>query len=371
MRTVLDGEVWVHYGQIYVQSDVDFPGLGECFGGQENGLCGAAIPGYLFLITGLHTGEVGFTVEVHDGPPPLDGTWEDVVEVSFRPDGDTSLVTWGGEGAWPLDLADDTDHRVRYCGTRMDEARAVDCRTDDEPQVDRYLLQFWPAPAEPDRILRSSSEIASYWHEYAAQQPPPPTAQERAEEERLALLEKEREAREARVRAEEREWGGRLPSDRLRQVRGSALSLAQWDRPLVDTLAEIDADTQRAVARWATRRACTEAGLVDVDWIAPALAAMDQGEPLPPPLDGDLPWDLLLSDPQVPRRLMTSLDGRHDNVRQQAMALPALLSAREEDPLRAALDALRAGAACFGQERWPVFFAEVRQAFPTLGTPTA
>jgi hypothetical protein len=253
----------------------------------------------------------------------------------------------------------------------MDEARAVDCRTDEEPQVDRYLLQFWPASAKPDRILRSSSDIGTYWHEYAAQQPPPPTEEERAEEARLALLEKERAAQEARLRAEEREWGGRLPSERLRQVRGNALNLAQWDRPLVDALAEADADTQRDIARWTTRRAYAEAGLVDVEWIAPALAAMDRGDPLPPPLDGDLPWDLLLSDPQVPRTLMTSLDGRHDNVRQQAMAFSALRSAREEDPLRAALDALRAGAACFGRERLPVLFAEVREAFPVLGGPTS
>jgi len=33
---------WVHYGQIYVQSGEDDPDLAECFGGQSNGLCGAA-----------------------------------------------------------------------------------------------------------------------------------------------------------------------------------------------------------------------------------------------------------------------------------------------------------------------------------------
>jgi hypothetical protein len=35
------------------------------------------------LITGLHTGQVGFTVDVLDAAPPLDDAWEEIVEVSF------------------------------------------------------------------------------------------------------------------------------------------------------------------------------------------------------------------------------------------------------------------------------------------------
>ena len=87
VRRPVKGEVHVHYGQIYVESDPDSfgPDLAEAFAGQTAGLCGAAIPGTLWLSTGLHTGNVGFTVEVHGQPPPLDAVWEDVVEVSFRP----------------------------------------------------------------------------------------------------------------------------------------------------------------------------------------------------------------------------------------------------------------------------------------------
>ncbi|MEU9663762.1 hypothetical protein [Streptomyces chartreusis] len=99
MRRPVDGEVHVHYGQIYVESDPDSfgPGLAEAFAGQSAGLCGAAIPGALWLSTGLHTGSVGFCVEVHDQAPPLDAAWDDVVEVSFRPVSSRSaLVQWGG-----------------------------------------------------------------------------------------------------------------------------------------------------------------------------------------------------------------------------------------------------------------------------------
>ncbi|MGW0916873.1 hypothetical protein ACWD1Z_34955 [Streptomyces sp. NPDC002784] len=59
-------------------------------------LCGAANPGHLFLTTGLHTGRVGLTVEVHEAEPSLDERWEEIVEVSFRPgSSQTAVVPWG------------------------------------------------------------------------------------------------------------------------------------------------------------------------------------------------------------------------------------------------------------------------------------
>jgi hypothetical protein len=43
---LFDGEVWVHYGQLYVDGGVDQPDdMGDAFVGQSNGLCGAAVPG--------------------------------------------------------------------------------------------------------------------------------------------------------------------------------------------------------------------------------------------------------------------------------------------------------------------------------------
>ena len=65
MTRVFKGTLAVHYGQAYLQplgdNEVD---LEESFCGQANGLCGAASPHRLFLITGLHTGRVGFTLDV-------------------------------------------------------------------------------------------------------------------------------------------------------------------------------------------------------------------------------------------------------------------------------------------------------------------
>ena len=380
VRTLMSGAAWADYGQLYVESGGDALEMDKCFGGQANGLCGGAVPGTLFLITGTDVGEVDFTVELHDQPPAVGEEWEDVVEVSFRPGGPVVLCTWAHENSWSLDALEPIDHRVRYCVVGMDDARGGGS---PEPSRERYLLQFWPAPPEPDRIVRQTSEHAAYWHRYAAEQPPPSTAEEKAEALRRAREEQERAAARARLEAEERRWGGRLPSEELRQLSGRSLLVVGLDRPLGEAIAEAGPVVQRDVARWAARRAFTEAGLADVDWIAPALAAVDRGEPLPPPFGDGKPLgellNLLLADDRVPKTPISSLDGKRrvvlqvgstdgkrGNVLQQAMALPALFDAYEENPLKAALDALWAGVQTFGRHRHGVLFAELRDAFPVL-----
>src|SRR5215469_18472082 len=70
MPIVFDQEIHVHYGQFYVQDQTPFETeMNESFGAQANGLCGAAVPGLLFLITGLHTGQTRVTIEVLDARP--------------------------------------------------------------------------------------------------------------------------------------------------------------------------------------------------------------------------------------------------------------------------------------------------------------
>jgi hypothetical protein len=305
VRRPVEGEVHVHYGQLYVESDPAShgPDLAEAFAGQSCGLCGAAIPGTLWLTTGLHTGDVGLTVEVHDEPPPLEPDWEDVVEVSFRPvSGSTALVLWGGEGCWELDL-EEADHRVRYCAKGMDAARKEENRLDDEPQLDCCLLQFWPAPPAPDRVLKHTSKAAAHWHDYARRLPPPPTPAERAEAERRARLAQEQAERERQLAYEHRHWGGKPPSQALREVGGNVHGLLRFDAALVHAIDAVGPTTQRAVALLAARRACEAAGLAQVDWIAAGLTAVSEGRPLPPPLhDETRVWQALAADPRVPDR---------------------------------------------------------------------
>jgi hypothetical protein len=330
-------------------------------------LCGAAVPGALFLITGLHTGSVGFTVELHEDEPPVDQRWEEIVEAPFTPAGDrTELVGWAGEWSLPLELGR-THHRVRYCAAGMERGHETDTVMDGEPVVDRYLLQLWPAAPEPDRVLKVTTGTAAYWHDYARQQPPPPTAEEKAETARQAELERERRNAEARLAVETREWGGTLPSDRLRELGYPAKHLGELDRPLLDAFDRIEPETQRQVARWAARRAYEEAGLADVPWLAAALDALDAGAALPSVFnERSAAFDRLLTDSAVPHRTITTVDGRSDNFLQQAAAFGAVYEAGADDPLAAAINCARAAAETYGFGRWPELFAVLREAFPGL-----
>jgi hypothetical protein len=58
----------------------------------------------------------------------------------------------------------------------MDEGSKLDLRTEGMPEPDRYLLLFWPAPPEPDAVIKQTSDHAAYWHAFASQQQLPPAA---------------------------------------------------------------------------------------------------------------------------------------------------------------------------------------------------
>jgi len=329
------------------------------------------VPGFLFLVTGLHYGPVGFTVELHDEEPPLDDVWEDVVEVSFRPDSDpVAVVEWGGEAAVSMALGA-SDFRVRYSGRGMDAAREENSRFPGDPELDHYLLQFWPAPPSADLVVRQSSAIAAYWHSSAramALPPPPPTDEEIAEADRLAQ-------REARERAERWDddmfWGGVRPTQRLRSLQANSYIVATVDRPLLDALAEAEPGSLRAIARWTVRQAFDAAGLSSLEWVAPALAALERGEPLPPPFDDwAQAWRRLLGGDAVVQNVHVRAEDGHDSEAQlridpRAAALPAIFAAGDADPLRAAVDAVAAAIVTFGGE-YPRFLGDLRDTFPSL-----
>ncbi|MEV5204793.1 hypothetical protein [Streptomyces sp. NPDC053720] len=368
MRTVYCGELRVAYGQFYVDSrpdeDGEYVGLPETFAGQAGGLCGAAVPGYLFLNTGLHTGEVGLTVEVHDTAPLLDDSWEDVVEAAFRPaSGSTVVLPWGDGPLVSLDLPV-TGHRVRYCGRDMDRAREEELAIlSGEASADRYLLQFWPAAPRPDEVVKQTAGAAAYWHQWARALPPPPSPEERAEARRLRAEEQARAEAAEQRRSEALEWGGRLPSRALRDVGGNVAGLRALDCGLPHAVDAAGPAAQRSIARWAAHRAYAEAGLDGIDWITPALEAMDLGHELPAPFDDpQRAWDRFFADPAIPHTLVDSTDGSRGGILKQAMAVPALFDATETVPLRAALDALFAAAVTYGSD-YPRLFDEVRRRF--------
>lgn len=103
------------------------------------------------------------------------------------------------------------------------------------------------------------------------------------------------------------------------------------------------------------------------DWIATALDAVARGAPLPAPFDDDeRAWFRLRTDDRVPRTTVTSPDGRYEDCVQQSTAFHAMFTARDDDPLRAALDAIWYATVTFGRERYPELFTELRREFPAV-----
>ncbi|GEM_PF-713022 len=299
MRVLLDQSVGVHYG--YMAIEPFGAGLTaellQARGGQRNGLCGATFPGALSFVVGLHTGSVPVRIELHDDAPPPEPDWEDVVEASLTPvEGEPYALTSFGH-AEPLDLPTDRSLRARWSAHGMDESHRGGPGEGEQP-LDRYLLQLWPAPPAADTVVRWGSEAARYWHGVAERTPPPPTPEERARA-RIAQEASDRArdeaARRARLEREETDaWGGRPPSDDLRAWGWRARQLAGQDRDLVDAIAGLDPEQQRAVATWAATRACERAGILDRPGLATALADIARGATPAAPWTGfGEAWDAL------------------------------------------------------------------------------
>lgn len=311
MTVLFDGDVHVHYRFIWLATADDPLPEGDSRAGQSNGLCGAAIPGALDMVTGLHTGSVPVRVEALDAAPPLDDAWEDVVEVSlFAPDREYMLAAF--EEFHDVQLPQAGSLRARWSAQGMDAASEAD------------------SPPSPEHV-----------------------AQQAAEQQRQ--LEVERQARDAQDLLDS--WGGSLPNPRVLALEyGRPRELAQQDRPLLDLVGALEEPALRQLTAWICRTSCRHAGLEDADWVAPTLAALDRGAPLPPPFDNSASaWDRLSAhwaagdDEAIEVTYEVSYEigeaaGRTP-LAPEAAALDAVLSTDADDPLRAAIDAL-VGAGC-------------------------
>ncbi|MEX0426151.1 hypothetical protein AB3X52_00860 [Nocardioides sp. DS6] len=164
-RVLFDEVVDTDYGQFDLGwgdgygFDGDFD---RFFAGQINGLVGAGMKAGLYLNLARRSGGSHVRVVSSDSEPTLDAEWEDVVEVSVTiPAGAaSSWSTWSGEESGALALQPGT-YRVRVSARGRDAGRAGEF---DEGVVDFYLVEFWPAPVQPDAVVRTGSDDAAYWH---------------------------------------------------------------------------------------------------------------------------------------------------------------------------------------------------------------
>ena len=165
MVVVFEGLVHSAYAQLHVTTGTLEPALpDEAFVGQANGLCGCAVEGAIFLVTGTHTGSIPVRVVVYEAAPPV-GEWEEIVEAAFAPDAPrAALMGWASDPSAYFDLPAAT-YRVRWSASGMDAGRRQDVADEASPAPDRYELAFWPAPAAPDAIVRRTGQAAAYWHD--------------------------------------------------------------------------------------------------------------------------------------------------------------------------------------------------------------
>ena len=354
MSSNLSFDLDVHYGFVdLIPADRQVEDGVDPRGGQVNGLCGAGNPGVLRMVTGLHTGTVPFDVELLDVEPAVADEWEDVVEVSFTaPDCDYLLVTFDDGADLVLPVA--TSYRARYCATGMDAAHQADVRMPDDPVIDRYLLQLWPAPVRADAVLRQTSEQAAYWHEVARTTPPPPpppTPEQRAAAAARKAAKRARKKAAAQQQIEIEDWGGSLPSDALRAGGAAAQRLANTHRRLADQLASLNPTGLQQVAHWAASTACARAGAAALDW-EPALEALSHGRTLPPPFDDPTAAWQHLYGPMQFVLIGEDVDPEGDTdavaVHPPAAAMSTVLAAANANPAAAAFDALEQATRAVG-----------------------
>ncbi|XVU22074.1 hypothetical protein ACQPZJ_33045 [Actinoplanes sp. CA-054009] len=160
---VLYGDVYTAYSQIYVNR-ADSSDIGAYFGGPDGtGLIGVVGNGAI-LGTGQHTGYLLLTVTMDSRDPgAARNDFEDVVEVSMTTEDERFILfCWGGEESHDLSPlpAGGTTYRLRYHARGMDRATNLAHRGIDDPPLDEYLLQIWPAPHQPPALPQLTSRAA-------------------------------------------------------------------------------------------------------------------------------------------------------------------------------------------------------------------
>ena len=127
------------------------------------GLVQADTHSNLMFVSFQQWGDLPIDVRVLDAEPAItEETWHDVVELSITPP--EPMVLDGWEDVNPLDLGLEVQrsYRVRYSVKDADLARDIGTQ-EDAPFPESYLIEIWPAPVSPPRVVRGESANGQYW----------------------------------------------------------------------------------------------------------------------------------------------------------------------------------------------------------------
>lgn len=173
MQNLYNSALGVEYGQFYIipdedNFDVDAWDPDSAFENQQNGLCGAAVNGHVFFVTGIQNGTISVDVQLCEACPELDESYEEITEVSLTVNTlPVFLSEWGSEETHQLDLAEGS-YRLRYSIDGMnkdydDEVEGEEYWKSPLPGQ-RHLIQLWACEPGADQILKQTTSVAKYWH---------------------------------------------------------------------------------------------------------------------------------------------------------------------------------------------------------------
>ncbi|MGT2525840.1 hypothetical protein ACU4GG_00430 [Streptomyces nojiriensis] len=128
---------------------------------------GIDVPGtFAVILTGLETGYVTVTLELHSASPqaPALDDWDEVVEASLEiPDGDAYVIDAHDQTPLPsLSAYTGRPTRIRVHAGGRDAARQA-LEPDDEHPLEQHLIQLWPAPVSEPVTHKLSDTTGTFY----------------------------------------------------------------------------------------------------------------------------------------------------------------------------------------------------------------
>lgn len=168
IKKLFSGNIGIEYGQFYIDipelDEDDFLDPDGAFENQSNGICGASQSGKIFFVVGPQAGIASIEVDLCESEPEIDETYEEIVEVPFsRGTNEVALCEWGGGETYELEIPQG-EYIVRYSILGMGLDYGDDSDWDAPVEGQKHLIQIWPSKQGQEKIVKVTSETATYWH---------------------------------------------------------------------------------------------------------------------------------------------------------------------------------------------------------------
>ncbi|MGX7724545.1 hypothetical protein [Rhodococcus sp. 5G237] len=320
--------------------------------------------GAVSFYTGIAYGPVRVGVELLDQPPtdPPQEDWEVIEETTLSATQAMVVSALDGTVCTTIDPVPAGTYQLRAHARGRDAHFGLDV----DEIVEDYLICLWPTSTRTtDAQVRTLRKTDTAWSpQPQVDRPEPSREYVYVRDESGKVITVPPRSREAlAVRSVLHTFGGKPLTPALEAIY-AARHVAGLDRDLIDRVEALDADRQRAFARWCVHQAWERAGLVRSPWFRQRLADMDAGQPAHPDFIASTnARNRLDTDPRIRLTLVSGLPASAELVQQyEAMQAYARSMYSEAIPLESAIEALRHAAQTYGMD-YPELFAHARSDF--------